>query len=53
VTWNPTGIVVGDAFVDYVERLRETDLPATPRTAETSILKMTVRNTSGRYGGNV
>jgi hypothetical protein len=24
VTWNPTGIVVGDAFADYVERLRET-----------------------------
>jgi len=23
VTWNPTGIVVGDAFADYVSRLRE------------------------------
>jgi len=53
VTWNPVGIVVGDAFADYVQRLRETDRRTTPRTAETSILNMTLRHTSGRYGGNV
>ena len=32
MSWDPTGIVVGDAFTDYVERLRD----SWPREAEPS-----------------